>query len=308
MQLADVADELYGVPPEEFVAARTAARDRARAAGDKQLAKDVAALPKPTTAAWVCNLLARRAPDEVAQLTELGELLRSAQLDLAGDQLRELGRQRNQVVAALARQARGLAHREGHDVSTAVAEQVEATLRAAIADPDAGAALQGGRLTAALSYTGLGPVDLSAAVAAPARRAPARRPHTSRAPAPADDDRDAREQARREAAERRRRELVQAERDAEEAAAVARDAGAAAEDAERELGEATERHAQLQARVEELTAELRRAEQDAAAAGRTVPEREHRRDAAARRAATATAIAERAADRVTQLRGDDDGG
>ncbi|MGY2079813.1 hypothetical protein [Modestobacter sp. SYSU DS0657] len=308
MELADVADELYGVPPEEFVAARTAARDRARAAGDRQLAKDVAALPKPTTAAWVCNLLARRAPDEVGQLAELGELLRSAQESLAGDQLRELGRQRNEVVAALARQARALAHREGHDVSTAVAEQVEATLRAAIADPDAGAALRGGRLTAALSYTGLGPVDLSTAIAAPGRPAPARPPRGPRVPAPADHDRDARERARREGAERRRRELVQAERDAEEAAAVARDAATAADDAERELTEATERHEQLQARVEELTAALHRAEQEAAAAGRTVPDRVRRRDAAARRAATAATIAERARDRVTQLRGDDGGG
>ncbi|MQA32631.1 hypothetical protein [Modestobacter roseus] len=302
--LDEVAEELYGVPPEEFVAARTAARDRARAAGDKQLARDVAVLPKPTTAAWVCNLLSRRAPAEVAQLTELGELLRAAQEGLAGDQLRELGRQRNQVVAALTRQARAIAHREGHDVSSAVAEQVEATLRAAVADPDAGSALQAGRLTTALSYTGLGPVDLSAAVAAPARP-----PRSSPSAAPADDTddlADARERARQEAAERRARELAQAERDAEEAAAVARDAAAATADAERELTEATDRHEQLRERVEELTAALHQAEQEALAAGRTLPDRERRRDAAARRAATATAIADRARDRVTRLRDEDD--
>ena len=62
--LDEIAEELYGVPPEEFVAARTAARDRARAAGDKELAAAVAALPKPTTAAWVANLLVRRQPGE----------------------------------------------------------------------------------------------------------------------------------------------------------------------------------------------------------------------------------------------------
>ena len=67
--LDDIAEELYGVPPEEFVAARTAARDRVRGE-DKELAQAVAALPKPTTAAWVCNLLVRRRPEEVSQLRE----------------------------------------------------------------------------------------------------------------------------------------------------------------------------------------------------------------------------------------------
>ena len=61
--LDEIAEELYGVPPDEFVAARTGARDRAKAA-DKELAKAVAALPKPTTAAWVCNLLVRRRPED----------------------------------------------------------------------------------------------------------------------------------------------------------------------------------------------------------------------------------------------------
>ena len=171
--LDEIAEELYGVPPQEFVDARTAARDRVKAA-DKELAKAVAALPKPTTAAWVCNLLVRRRPAEVAQLRDLGELLRQAQATLSGDQLRQLGQQRNQVVAALAREARGLAHAEGQDVSTAVAEQVESTLRAAVVDPDAGEALAAGRLTTALSYSGLGPVDLSGAVATPVRSGPAR--------------------------------------------------------------------------------------------------------------------------------------
>jgi hypothetical protein len=120
-QLDAVAEDLYGVPPEEFVAARTAARDDARTAGDRALATAIAALPKPTTAAWVCNLLVRRQPEEVAQLAELAELLRAAQVNLSGDQLRELGRQRNQLVAALARQARGLAHADGPRAAHVVA-------------------------------------------------------------------------------------------------------------------------------------------------------------------------------------------
>jgi len=316
--LDEIAGELYAVPPEEFVAARTEARDRAKDDGDKELAKAIAALPKPTSAAWVCNLLVRRKPAEVSQLIDLGELLRQAQVDLSADQLRELGRQRNQVVAALARQARGLAHAEGHDVSSAVAEQVESTLRAAVADPDAGEALQAGRLTTALTYSGLGPVDLSGAVALPVRSggaAPA--PTPARAAPPAEQPKPARrakpdadaaaraqeaeERRRREAAERRRRELQQARRDAEEAAGVARDAAAAADAAEQQVAEAGQRRDELRERADRLAEELRRVERQATEAATAVQEAEHRRDGAVRRAQTAAAISERSAARVEQL-------
>ena len=268
-------------------------------AGDRPLATAIAALPKPTTAAWVCNLLVRRQPEEVAQLAELAELLRAAQVNLSGDQLRELGRQRNLLVAALARQARGLASAEGHDVSTAVAEQVEATLRAAVADPGAGEALRAGRLTAALSYSGLGPVDLGGAVATPVRAAPpapTRRPRTA-------DRREAEEQRRREAAEQARRELAQARRDAEEATAVARDAEAAAGTAGAEATAAGERRDELQQRVDRLERELRRVRREAEESAAAVPGAERRRDAAVRRAETAAAIRDRAEARVRQLAG-----
>ena len=319
MDLADVADELYAVPPEDFVAERTAARDRARAAGDKELAADIAGLPKPSTAAWVCNLLVRRRHEEIAQLVELGGLMREAQATLSGDQLKELGKQRSQVVAALTRQARALAAGEGHPVSTTIGEQVEETLRAAVADADAGAALLGGRLTSALSYNGFGPVDLSGAVARTtpaeaagkaAAKAPAKAPAQGPGKAKADVDRAAREQrrleaeerARREAEEARRRELAQAEQDAEEAAAVARDTAAAAETAEQRVADTSRRKEELQARVAELQQELRRTEQRVTTATSDLHEAEHRRDAAVRRAQTAASIRDRAQARLERLR------
>ncbi len=51
MDLDEVADELYAVPPDEFVAVRTQRQEDARAAGDRTLAREVGALPKPTAAA-----------------------------------------------------------------------------------------------------------------------------------------------------------------------------------------------------------------------------------------------------------------
>ncbi|MGX5657939.1 hypothetical protein ACWKWC_24420, partial [Geodermatophilus nigrescens] len=154
MDLEEVADELYGLLPGDFVAARTEAARRARAAGDRALATEVAALGKPSTAAWACNALVREQPDEIAGLVELGDLLREAQESLAGDQLRALGTQRSRLLAALTRQARVVAARLGLPLSDAVADQVEQTLRAALADPDAGEALLAGRLTGPLSVSG----------------------------------------------------------------------------------------------------------------------------------------------------------
>lgn len=52
MDLESVADELYGLPPGEFVAARGRHVAAARTAKDPALAKQIAALRKPTLAAW----------------------------------------------------------------------------------------------------------------------------------------------------------------------------------------------------------------------------------------------------------------
>lgn len=169
--LEEVADELYGLPPDEFIPARDDRVKQARAAGDRAFAKDVTGLRKPSTAAWVVNLLVRRAGDQVEALLDLGESLRTAQAALAGDQLKELGRQRAQVVAAMAREGRRLAREAGHPVSSGIEEEVVETLRAALADPAAAGAVRSGRLTSSLSYAGLGELDVSGVVALAPRRA-----------------------------------------------------------------------------------------------------------------------------------------
>src|SRR4051794_30522881 len=190
------------------MALRTERQNEARAEGHRDLAKDIGALPKPSTAAWVSNLLAREHREEIEGLVELGGLLREAQENLAGDQLRALSVQRNQLVAALSRQGVALTRQLGHPVSSGVAGQVEETLRAAMADPDAGEAVLSGRLTSPLSYSGLGTgrrPDLRV-VPAPAGRPAARKPPARSGPSAAERRRQEEETARREAEERRRRE------------------------------------------------------------------------------------------------------
>jgi hypothetical protein len=298
----EVADELYGLPPEEFMPARTTYEQQARADGDKQLAAEIKALGKPSTAAWVCNVLVRHHRAEIENLVELGGLLREAQENLAGDQLRALDVQRRQLVSALTRQSRALAHQLGHPVSAGVGTQVEETLRAAMADPEAGEALLEGRLTSPMSYSGMG------TVARPALRVvhpPREKPPVKDKPAATDRARSSaearREEARRAAEERRRRELDEARRALEEATAVAEEAAEAAQDERRTAAELAARHDNLVDHVEELTLELARTRDEATRVGSERSRAERRREAAERRSVEADRARDRARSALDRL-------
>ncbi|SDO44516.1 hypothetical protein [Geodermatophilus sp. DSM 45219] len=323
MDLDEVADELYAVPPDEFVALRRQRQDDARAAGDRTLAREVGALPKPTTAAWVANLLAREQRAEIEGLVELGGLLREAQESLAGDQLRALDRQRSQLLTALTRQATALARGRGVRVGGTVETQVADTLRAAMADPEAGEALLSGRLTGAMSYSGLGTTGSRPVLRlVPPRPEPPRerdRLRNGTAGARRRRDEDARraaeeevrrreeearrreEEARRAAEERRRRELAEARAAAEEATALAAEAVAAAEEERHRVDDLDARRAHLQARVQELADELARAEREAADTAEELQRAERHRRTADRHATEATAARDRALETVRAL-------
>src|SRR5262249_24625046 len=72
------AAELYGADPGDFTARRKALADAARAAGDRDAAKEITALRKPTRAAWVANRLARTDPAAPERLAALAAGLRAA--------------------------------------------------------------------------------------------------------------------------------------------------------------------------------------------------------------------------------------
>jgi hypothetical protein len=314
MDLDEVADELYEVPPEEFIALRTARQEEARADGDKVLAKAIGALPKPSTAAWVSNLLVRAQRPEIEGLVELGGLLREAQQNLAGDAMRALSSQRSQLVGALTRQASALARARGRRVSSSVADQVEETLRAAMADPEAGEALLTGRLTAPMSYSGLGTTvarpDLRLVRPPAGDRTPAKRPGrpASTEQRPSADERKRardreREAARRAAEAQRRRELEEARRAAAEAAAQAEEAQAAADDERQRIDEIDARRVSLEARVAELADQLAHAEGEVTEVAAQLKRAERRRKSAEHEAAEAVVARERARARVEELGG-----
>ncbi|HEX2810876.1 MAG TPA: hypothetical protein VHN80_32320, partial [Kineosporiaceae bacterium] len=211
MRLEEIAEELYGLLPDEFTAARDRHAARLRADGERELSAEVKALRRPAVPAWSVNALVRHRAEDVERLLQLGDALREAQGALDADQLRELNRRRQDLLAALGRQARAVAQELGRPVSDQVVEAVEGTFQAALADPAAAEAVRTGRLTAPLSYAGFGEVDLTDAVAvAPVRsRTEPRRtePRRTEPAAPRDLER-----AEREAAEQRRAEQERADR------------------------------------------------------------------------------------------------
>ncbi|GAC1444452.1 MAG: hypothetical protein NVSMB55_20890 [Mycobacteriales bacterium] len=158
VDVEQVAAELYGLPPEKFIAARTAA-----ARADKAKAKQISALRKPSVGAWLVNTLARNDPELLEQLLALGPALADAQRSGQGVALRELGNQRRQLVGAVTATAFRVA---GRAPTAAARAEVESTLDAALADPATADAVRSGRLVRPLSYAGFGEVDLDGAVAA----------------------------------------------------------------------------------------------------------------------------------------------
>lgn len=162
---AAIAEELYGVSPAEFTDARNGYAKELKAAGDKELSDRVKVLKKPSVAAWVVNMLVRHNAEEMTQVLDLGASLRAAQADLDGDALRELTKQRRQLVAAVAGKGRVLAKELGQKLSESVQRQVEDTLHAAMIDTDAEAAVRSGMLVDPLTPSGIGSVKAASAVA-----------------------------------------------------------------------------------------------------------------------------------------------
>ncbi len=155
MDLAGVSEELYGLNPSAFIAARDARVSEARQAGDRELADGLKKLRKPSTGAWLANQLSREQSSDVEQLIGLGDALRSTR-DVDGEQIRNASNEKQDVVMRLLRQARSIAKRERQPVSEATELDVKATLDAAFSDPSSAQSLREGCLTTGLHYSGLG--------------------------------------------------------------------------------------------------------------------------------------------------------
>ena len=171
-RLDEAVDELYGLAPGDFLAARSRLAALAKAAGDGEAAAAIAALRKPTLAAWAVNILARRRPGDLDRLADLAAELREAQQQLDGARMTTLARSRTSLVDELVALLADVVAQAGARLTPAAARDAGATFVAALASPAATAAVVSGRLTRALEYAGFGDVDIRDATARPLRLVP----------------------------------------------------------------------------------------------------------------------------------------
>jgi hypothetical protein len=152
---SDELAQLYGLPLEEFVTARNEAAKAARKAGDADAAAAIAALRKPTVAAWAVNQLARQNRRDVDLLLDSGKRLLDAQrTSLEGGGRDQLDAARASLEGAVERLAAAARDLLGAAASEATLGRVTETLRAAALSPDGRPLLASGTLTKELQETG----------------------------------------------------------------------------------------------------------------------------------------------------------
>ena len=156
MDLERATEELYRVTPARFTSARDAMAAAARDAGQRELAASLKKLRKPSVGAWLANLLVSEQSSDVEHLVDLGAELRMPKRKVEGDQIRRVSKEKGDVVSKLVRDATSKASREGQSVSASAMLELEATLDAAFADPQAAEMLLQGHLSSGLHYSGLG--------------------------------------------------------------------------------------------------------------------------------------------------------
>ncbi|OZD08637.1 hypothetical protein CH275_04150 [Rhodococcus sp. 06-235-1A] len=156
-----VIDDLYSLPPADFVSHRSAYVTRFKKFGDKAGAARIGAQRKPTVVAWLVNTLARQDESALAELFDLGEQLERAQQRGDGSRLRELSTARSTSIRALTERAVTLGRDLGTSVGDNAAREISNTLSAAMADPEIRDRVRAGRTVVAETYSGFGPALLS---------------------------------------------------------------------------------------------------------------------------------------------------
>jgi hypothetical protein len=257
------ADELYGLAPGDFTRARDELAGRLRKDGQREAAKAVKALRKPTVAAWSLNQLVRHRRKDVERLLEAGRKLRKAQEDLVGGGDRSAfqgaAAKERELVAELTREAAALAVKAGAKPPSSLEEKVGATLRAAALDEETAADLAAGRLVRereAVGGFGMASVQAGAPPKRPQQKGP--------------------QQKRAAMEEKRQRELAAARANEKEARGSLEAAAKATGRAAKRADTARKKADEATRRAEEASAELDEARRREKTAGS-----EHRRAARA---------------------------
>jgi hypothetical protein len=243
-------DELFRVPPEEFTGARDRLARELSDSGDRDAAKEVKALRRPTAAAWAVNAAVRRKPELVAALLEAADRLRAAQRraasGLSAEDYRQAMAERRRVVRLLTEEADGALTEAGRGSVAHVATAAR-TFEAAASGGAAAQAVRRGRVSKELlPPSGFDAIDAFSVIPGAAEAEPA--------PTPKPKDRQA---------AAARRELAAAQRDVDKQTRRAATARQEARVAEREASDAEDALKALERDVDRARRRLEEARQAA---------------------------------------------
>jgi hypothetical protein len=273
--MPDPVDELYLLPAGEFIAARDRLAAKLAAAKQRERARAVKTLRRPSVAAWVVNQLAHRHAPALRRLIAAGEVLRRAQRRVvsggSADALRAAAKRRQEAL----RDLRSLAGPILREVGSAPhLDDVLATLEAASIDPAAATAVTSGRLTRELPRpSGFGEASpLTLIVSRPTL--PSRKAVSEPTKPRAADDRRKQQRARELIAEAKRleREAARSEGAAERASRRAATLEGVRREQERRVHRFREELQAAEGRLRDAEAELARARAEAERASRRAGE------------------------------------
>lgn len=266
----DEAD-LYGLPLDEFIPARTELEKRLRKEGDRERAAAVKRLPKPSVAAWGVNQASRSQPQARRELLDASAELRDVQERLiAGDasaaDLEAVAARQRAAIDDLVDAAAGLLTSDGKSLGEPTLARVRETLAAVASDPELAELVETGTVDRERRPAGLG-FPLAAATAEPSRTRRGKGSDKRAAPKPA--GRSAAKPAKESAKERkaRAREAKRRERELRDAREAVKSAKAEEKEAARRRN-AAERDARKAADALERAERAVRKAREAAEAAR----------------------------------------
>jgi hypothetical protein len=292
LEFEQIADELYGLLPDEFISARDEHITRAKAERHRELARDLGRLRRPTQTGWLVNQLWRDQREQVEELLALADDFGAAMAAGDGKQLQALTITRREMEGRLVRRATDLAADAGVPAGADMLREVQETLGAALVSGEAADQVRSGRLVRPLSYSGFGPGFAAGQVTSATSARKARTKGTTATagatPKGAKAERAAVPDVRRAAAER---DLA----DAQEAMSAAEEELA---ERSRAADRADDEYATLSGRLAELRERVRELDQQVVAAKQTAAREKRRKDQAEKAYERARAGVERAEKRV----------
>ncbi|HEU4542719.1 MAG TPA: hypothetical protein VFR23_16440 [Jiangellaceae bacterium] len=296
LDFEEIADELYGLRPDEFIEARDEHVARAKGDGNKALARDLGKLRRPTQAAWLVNALWRDRREDVEELLALTDDFGAAMAAGDGKQLQALTATRRELEGRLIQRATALAADAGAPAGADMLREVQETLGAALVSSEAAGQVRSGRLVRPLSYAGFGPGLSAVGQVSPAKPVRKKAPSSEAAARTGRVGAGSAKAAKPdEVAEARR---AAAERDLAEARELVSAAADELDKRARAAEDAAEQYATLSDRLAELREQVRELDQQVVTAKQVAAREQRRRTQAENAYERARAAVERAEQRL----------